>query len=79
MWGHVQDESFDHVKAEITKSTVLALFNTDVKISADASSFGLWAALLQKTTSSWKSMAFASRYDHVEKEAWPSHGPVRDS
>ena len=79
MWGQAQEESFAHVKAEIAKPTVLALFdvNADVKVSADASSFGLGAALLQKTSSSWQPVAFASRvmsdtqrhYAQVEKEA----------
>ena len=43
VWGQVQEESFARVKAEIAKPTVLALFdvNADVKVSADASSFGL--------------------------------------
>lgn len=79
MWNQVQSESFARVKEEITKPTVLALFdiNADVKVSADASSYGLGAALLQKTNSSWKPVAFASRvmsdterrYTQVEKEA----------
>ena len=36
-----QDEAFAKVKSELTKPTVLALFdvNTDLKISADASSY----------------------------------------
>jgi len=51
MWGTAQDKSFASVKAEIAKPTVLALFdvNADVKVSADASSFGLGATLLLKT------------------------------
>ena len=89
MWNQVQSESFACVKEEITKPTVLALFdiNADVKVSADASSYGLGAALLQKTNSSWKPVAFASRvmsdterrYAQVEKRPWPLRGPVRDS
>ena len=79
MWCTAQDESFASVKAEIVKPTLLALFdvNADVKVSADASSFGLGAVLLQKTASCWKPVTFSSRvmsdtecrYAQVEKEA----------
>lgn len=51
--------------------------NSAVKISADASSFGLGAVLLQKSDTVWSPVAYASRsmspteqrYAHVEKEA----------
>ena len=79
MWGEAQDEAFAKVKSELTKPTVLALFdvNPDLKLSADASSYGLGAVLLQNNNSSWQPVAFASRvmsdterrYAQVEKEA----------
>ena len=75
-WGHPQDQAFAKVKLELMKPTVLALFdvNADLKVSADASCFGLGAIL---TNSCWQPVAFASRvmtdterrYAHVVKEA----------
>ena len=79
MWGEAQDEAFAKVKSELTKPTVLALYDVsaDLKVSADASSYGLGAVLLQQNNSSWQPVAFASRvmsdtetrYAQVEKEA----------
>ena len=67
------------MKEEIVKPTVLALYNStaDTKISADASSFGLGAVLLQKEGKAWRAVAFTSRamtdtecfYAQIEKEA----------
>jgi len=58
---------------------VLAIYDPDAetKISADASSFGLGAVLLQKSGQEWKLVAYAScslteterRYVQIEKEA----------
>jgi len=79
LWGDAQDQAFSNVKAELMKPTVLALYDVkaNLKVSADASSFGLGAVLLQKTNSSWQPVAFASRvmsdterrYAQVEKES----------
>ena len=79
MWGEAQDEVFAKVKSELTKPTVVALYDVsaDLKVSADASSYGLDAVLLQQNNSSWQPVAFASRmmsdtecrYAQVEKEA----------
>ena len=79
LWGPDQQKSFDAVKQELAKPTVLALYdpNALTKVSADASSYGLGAVLMQKQNSQWKPIAYASRsmneteqrYAQIEKEA----------
>ena len=78
-WGQSQDTAFQAVKDDLTTSPVLALYNSRIptKVSADASSYGLGAVLLQKHTDRWRPVAFASRsmseveqrYAQIEKEA----------
>ena len=80
-WGPDQDRAFQEVKEELSRPTVLALYSPQVetKVSADSSSFGLGAVLLQRQTSdsAWKPVAYGSRaltetegrYAQVEKEA----------
>ena len=78
-WNPAQEEAFSSVKEELCKPTILSLYdpNAATKISADASSHGLGAVLLQEHGSSWKPVAYASRsmsktekrYAQVEKEA----------
>ncbi|XP_048775204.2 uncharacterized protein K02A2.6-like [Ostrea edulis] len=82
-WGPPQEQAFSKIKEELSNETVLALYDPKVptKVSADASSYGLGAVLLQATDSSsskhWKPIAYASRsmgpteqrYAQVEKEA----------
>ena len=62
-WDNAQDHAFKRIKEEITKPTVLALYdmNADMKISADTSSYGLGAVLLQKNDQSWQPVTNASR------------------
>ena len=65
LWGAEQEHVFARVKEELVKPTTLTLYNpeAEVKISADASSFGLGAVLLQKEEEEgeWKMVAYASR------------------
>ena len=79
IWGPAQSAAFKKVKQELSKPTTLTLYdpNGDTKISADASSHGLGAVLLQRVDGVWKPVAYASRsmsntekrYAQIEKEA----------
>ena len=78
-WGPAQSTAFKQVQEELTKPTVLALYDprAPTKVSADASSHGLGAVLLQQIDGSWRPVSFASRsmseteqrYAQIEKEA----------
>ena len=80
MWGTSQDKSFEAIKQELSKPTILALYDAEAptKVSANASTFGLGAVLLQQQQSMWKAVAYASctmllnetkqRYSQIEKE-----------
>ena len=67
------------MKLELTRPTVLALYNPNAptKISADASAYGLGAVLLQEAESAWRPVIHVSRsltdtkrwYAQIEKEA----------
>ena len=89
-WGPTQDQAFQNVKEELQKPSVLALYDTkrETRISADSSSYGLGAVLLQKQSDNlWKPVAYASRaltstegrYAQVEKEALACTWLQRDS
>ena len=80
VWGEPQRRAFQLVKEALTSTPVLALFdpNRETVVSADASSFGLGAVLLQKQqTGDFKPVAYISRsmtpteqrYAQIEKEA----------
>ena len=64
VWGEAQRQSFKQIKETLTKSPVLALFdpNLETIVSADASSYGLGAVMLQKQSDrTLKPVAFVSR------------------
>ena len=81
-WGPAQRASFTKVKDLVANSTTLAFFQVDKPtiISADASSYGLGAVLLQETEGEWRPIAYASRsltaaergYAQIEKECLAS-------
>ena len=78
-WGPDQEDSYKKLQIEITKPTVLKWYNVQAptKISADASSYGIGAVLLQLVDTHWFPIAYASRvmtntetrYAQIEKEA----------
>ena len=79
LWGPDQDDAFAKVKKELSQPTTLVFYNpqAELKISADASSFGLGAVLFQQDGNDWRPVAYASRslseterrYAQIEKEA----------
>ncbi|KAJ8369268.1 hypothetical protein SKAU_G00092960 [Synaphobranchus kaupii] len=78
-WRPDQQKAFTSLKHELSSTPVLQLYdpNKDLKISEDASSYGLGAVILQKHQDVWSPVAYASssltsteqRYAQVEKEA----------
>lgn len=78
-WGPEQQRAFTSLKQELASTPVLQLYdpNKELKISADALSYGLGSVLLQKCRETWVPVAYASRaltsteqrYAQVEKEA----------
>ena len=72
LWGPPQEQSFEAIKEELAKPTVLA-----TKVCADGSSYGLGAVIImQQCSSEWRPVAYASRsmsdtekcYAQIEKE-----------
>ncbi len=63
LWGTDQDRAFQQVKEKLSRPTVLAHYNpeADLKLSADASSYGLGAVLFQRELEFWKPVVYASR------------------
>ena len=80
-WGEAQTNGFNHVKDMLTRSPILAF--TDAKltteVTADSSSYGIGAVIMQHYPERWKPVAYASctlssaetRYAQIEKEALP--------
>ena len=79
LWGPDQEQSYRQLQSELTTPTVLRLYDpqANTKISADASSYGIGAILLQQADKKWLLVAYASRamtitesrYSQIEKEA----------
>ena len=77
-WGSEQQKAFNMVKDRIAKASALVYYDVKVPtiVSADASSYGLGAVLLQEQNSTLVPIAFASRslsdtergYAQIEKE-----------
>ena len=63
VWGPSQQQAFDLVKKDLSSTPVLALYdpNRPITVSADASSFGLCAVLLQTSEGVRRPVAFALR------------------
>ena len=81
-WDENQQEAFEKLKKVLTSAPVLQHYSTSLptKVSADASSYGLGAVLLQQHGEDWRPVMYASRsmtpteqrYAQVEKEALAS-------
>lgn len=78
MWGRQKDQAFRGAKVLVSKSTTLSYFDPmrPTFVSADASSYGLGACVLQLHGTVRQPVAFASRtlmdtekcYAQIEKE-----------
>ena len=78
-WGPDQTEALSQVKEELSKPTLLVLYDclAPTKISADTSSYGLGAVLMQEKDRRWRPVGYVSRsmtsmgryYAQIEKEA----------
>ena len=80
LWGEAQQKAFVETKKLLSSTPVLALYDhkCPTRVSADASSFGLGAVLMQQyPNNQWRPVVYAlramtpteQRYAQVEKEA----------
>ena len=80
IWGEAQKKAFSELKQELQSDRVLAMYdcNKETLVSADASSYGIGAVMMQRQQSGdMRPVAFASRsmtvtetrYAQIEKEA----------
>ena len=79
IWGPDQERAFQRVKESLSSAPTLAHYCAEkqTKVSADASSYGIGAVLMQKENGEWRPICYASRsltsteqrYAQVEKEA----------
>ena len=59
--GQCAGSNIKQIKIELSKPRILALYdvNADMKISVDASSYGLGAVLLQRENQPWQPVIYA--------------------
>ena len=79
IWGPDQERAFQSIKESLSSAPTLAHYcaEKETKVSADASSYGIGAVLMQKENGEWRPVCYASRsltsteqrYAQVEKEA----------
>lgn len=76
VWGTSQQQAFDNMKADLSSSQILGLYDAKrpTYVSADAS-YGLGAVLKQEEPSSgeWRPVAYVSRAQHLQPQNKDTH------